>query len=120
MTKMMTAFLVNRLVKLGSLNYSDFIEVSQHAASMPGTSAKLQAGDEITVGNLMYGMMLPSGNDAAVALAQHCSQILGGSSVRTFIDEMNTYAKRLGMKDTTYNNPHGLGDIQNKSTARDI
>jgi D-alanyl-D-alanine carboxypeptidase (penicillin-binding protein 5/6) len=68
----------------------------------------------------MYGLLLPSGNDAATALALHCSNFFNGFGIRPFVDEMNVQAKRLGMRETSYNNPHGLGDIQNKSTARDI
>ena len=111
MTKMMTAYVVNRLAKNEILNYNDIVEVSPHAASINGTTAKLEAGDELCVGDLMYGLMLPSGNDAAYALAQHCTTILGGTGIRLFIEDMNTWARRLGMKDTKYNNPHGLGDI---------
>jgi D-alanyl-D-alanine carboxypeptidase (penicillin-binding protein 5/6) len=68
----------------------------------------------------MFGLMLPSGNDAAVALALHCSLFLGDYGVPRFCEEMNYWAAKLGMKNTRYNNPHGLGDSINRSTARDI
>jgi D-alanyl-D-alanine carboxypeptidase len=65
--------------------------------------------------------MLPSGNDAALALAIHASKAMGeDDGVSKFIEEMNFWAHRLGMVNTTYNNPHGLADAKNKSTARDI
>ena len=64
--------------------------------------------------------MLPSGNDAAMALAKHCGDIVGKNGIESFVDMMNNHAKRFQMADTEYNNPHGLSDIKNKSSARDV
>ena len=68
----------------------------------------------------MHGLMLPSGNDAAMALAKHCGDVINKGGIETFINEMNIYVKRFGMQDTTYSNPHGLSDTRNKSSARDV
>ena len=64
--------------------------------------------------------MLPSGNDAAMALARYCGDKVGENGIASFIELMNMYAKKFGMQDTTYSNPHGLADTRNKSSARDI
>jgi D-alanyl-D-alanine carboxypeptidase len=87
---------------------------------MIGTSARLQTGDSLTINDLLYGLLLPSGNDAAMALAIYCSGVLNGFGTKPFVEEMNLHARRLGMQNTTFNNPHGLGDYKNKSSAQDI
>lgn len=86
---------------------------------MSGTSAELVEGDQYTVLELLYGMMLPSGNDAATALAKWGGVILKGDS-KDFIALMNKHACDLGMKSSTFGNPHGLPHPQNGSTAEDI
>ena len=79
MTKMMTAYVVNRLVKAEIVSYADTVEITHPSAAMTGTTAKLQEKDELLLGELMYGLMLPSGNDAATAIAIYCSEALGGT-----------------------------------------
>lgn len=105
------------------------IPISRNAARIKGTSADLQEGDILTLFQLFYGMMLPSGNDAAFALAEYFGQILknkkytgnqdmfGNNSaspfashptLKYFLKEMNNNAAKLKMNDTHYDSPHGL------------
>ncbi len=72
-------------------------------------------GDEFTLRDLLYGLMLPSGNDAALAIARHIS----GSEV-AFAEEMTALAWRLGLTDSTFTNPHGLGGTNHRTTAYDL
>ncbi len=76
----------------------------------------LRAGDDVTVRELLYGLLLMSGNDAGLALAYHC----GKGDVETFVMMMNMYAQELGLADTSFENPHGLDGAQHYSTARDM
>lgn len=155
--------------------------MSKNAATVGGTSAKLRTGDVLSVWDLLHGLMLPSGNDAAITLAEHFGQYLfevatryknskaggqnpgqtstlngnsatggaagsgtaaaGGAGIgqvggvtdaenqrrmqsdqpmKYFLQEMNRYARALGLESTNYANPHGLSHKNNKSTAADI
>eukprot|EP00826_Nyctotherus_ovalis_P017472 TRINITY_DN15151_c0_g1_i3.p1 TRINITY_DN15151_c0_g1~~TRINITY_DN15151_c0_g1_i3.p1 ORF type:complete len:219 (+),score=46.29 TRINITY_DN15151_c0_g1_i3:73-729(+) len=98
-----------------------------------GTRAELVQGDHIILWDLMHGMMLPSGNDAAICVAEYFGQLLykntygkhrefkGTSSpANYFIAEMNSSAKELNLFHTNYANPHGLNNVNNKSTAEDL
>lgn len=124
-TKMMTCYVTHRYVTLGILDWDTEVEVSRYASSIGGTSANLREGDLLTVKDLMYGMMLPSGNDAALTLAELIGEIThdgsGTSSnyANTFVGEMNRFARHMGLTHTHYLNPHGLR-AGNKSTCRDI
>jgi serine-type D-Ala-D-Ala carboxypeptidase (penicillin-binding protein 5/6) len=122
LTKIMTAFCVLDLIENRRLcKLEDIAKVSKSASKTGGTSAGLMEGDEITVGNLLYGLMLPSGNDAAVVLAEFCGKKLGlGQAATNFINEMNNLAKKIGLFSTTFGNPHGLEFRRNLSTARDV
>ena len=86
---------------------------------MSGTSAQLLQGDKYTVKELLYGLMLPSGNDAAIALAKWGGNVLGGDT-KEFITLMNKTAGEIGMKSSSFGNPHGLPHPQNGSTAEDL
>src|SRR5207249_3772099 len=81
----------------------------------PGTRMGLQAGQRFTVRELLYGLLLPSGNDAAVALAQQ-----GAPSMEAFVERMNARAKELGLAATHFVNPHGLDDPAHLSSAYDL
>jgi D-alanyl-D-alanine carboxypeptidase len=70
--------------------------------------------------DLLHGLMLPSGNDAAMALARFCGDKIGENGIGSFVERMNHNAQKCGLHDTHYNNPHGLIDVRNKSTARDV
>ena len=77
MTKIMTCFIVIQICRKLKLNPEKTkLQVSKHAASIEGTSAKLKTGDVVTVWDLLHGLMLPSGNDAATVLAEHFGQYL--------------------------------------------
>lgn len=109
-TKIMTA-----LVVCEQCNVLDRVEIMPEAVGIEGSSMYLQAGEVLTVQELLYGLMLHSGNDAAVALAIYC-----GGTVEGFVQLMNDEACRLGLKDTHFENPNGLDDEHHYSTARDL
>lgn len=132
LTKMMTCVVVCHMIECGKGCYKDTVVVTAMASSMRGTTASLRARDHLTVLDLLYGMMLPSGNDAAWALAEHFGAILMSEhsrrirkgeecdSVSMFIKEMNRVAKSLKLKNTKYVNPHGLAAKANRSTVADL
>lgn len=110
-TKIMTL-----LVALEKGDLDSLVTVSSAAAGCEGSSLYLNAGDTITLRNLLYGMMLVSGNDAAEAVAEHV-----GGSIDGFVEMMNAEAKRVGATRTHFSNPHGLPDPGNHyTTARDL
>ena len=109
-TKIMTGLLVCEREDLDRE-----ICVPQEAAGVEGSSLYLKAGERITVRELLYGMMLRSGNDAAVALA-----IATSGSTEAFVDAMNEKAAALGLCDTHFENPNGLDAEAHYSTARDL
>ncbi|MGW5160143.1 D-alanyl-D-alanine carboxypeptidase family protein [Nonomuraea wenchangensis] len=115
LTKTMTAYVVLKLAKP-----TDVVEISRadvaYAEDGGGTTADLRAGDRLTVGELLYGLMLPSGADAAHALARTY-----GPGVDGFVARMNATARELGMNDTEYVNADGLPSPRGNgySTARD-
>lgn len=81
-----------------------------------GSAMGLRPGDTLTVEQLLWGMLLPSGNDAAAALARH----VGGGSVGAFVEMMNEKARALGLTDTNFTNPHGLDSPAQYTTALDV
>ena len=107
-TKIMTA-----LVALDRARLTDTITVTA-AHMVEGSSMYLKPGETVTVEELLYGLMLCSGNDAALALADCC----GG--LEEFVQAMNDKAAALGMQDTSFANPNGLDDEAHYSTARDM
>ena len=109
-TKIMTALVAVRDGKL-----SDTVTVSREAAYTEGSSMYLKEGEELTLETLLYGLMLCSGNDAAVAVAEHV-----GGSVQGFVKRMNETARELGMDHSSFANPNGLDDEKHYSTARDM
>ncbi len=109
-TKIMTA-----LVALRDGNLADTVKVSREAAYTEGSSMYLKEGEELTLETLLYGLLLCSGNDAAVAVAEHV-----GGSVKGFVEQMNETAMELGMEDSSFANPNGLDDGEHYSTAYDM
>lgn len=109
-TKIMTALLV-----LERADMSRKITVSQRAAQVEGSQLGLTEGDELSVSDLLYVLMMKSGNDAAVALAEG---IYG--SEKAFVLAMNQKAQELGLKNTQFQNPHGLPAEGHYTTARDL
>ena len=109
-TKIMTA-----LVVCEQCNVLDRMRVPREAVRIEGSSMYLQEGEILTLQELLYGLMLSSGNDAAVALAIYC-----GGTVEGFAEMMNDKARVLGLKGTHFENPHGLDSPGHYSTARDL
>ena len=121
-TKVMTA-----IVALEHSKPTDTVTVSHAAATVGESSAYLKEGDALSMEQAMRGLLIPSGNDAAIAIAETVGRTLDSSSsdpMATFISAMNAKAKELGCKDTLFTNPHGLdfgaweGGMH--STARDV
>lgn len=109
-TKIMTA-----LVALEEGKLQEKVTVSEEAASMSGSSVYLEEGEEKTLEELLYGLLLRSGNDAAVAIAEHV-----GGSVEEFSRIMTRRARDLGAKNTSFKNPHGLHHEEHYTTAYDM
>ncbi len=109
-TKIMTAILI-----LDDCDLSEEIEIPKEAEGIEGSSVYLKAGERYTVEDLLYGLMLRSGNDCAVALALHHS-----GSIGEFTRRMNEKAASLGAEDTFFVNPHGLPAKGHHTTARDL
>ena len=109
-TKIMTALVVCR-----RCNVLDRVKIPKEAVGVEGSSMYLREGEVLTVQELLYGLMLQSGNDAAAALAIHC-----GGTVEGFAELMNDKARELGMENSHFVNPHGLDALDHYSTARDL
>ncbi len=109
-TKIMTA-----LVVCEQCNVLDRVKIPKEAVGIEGSSMYLQAGEVLTVQELLYGLMLHSGNDAAVALAIYCA-----GTVELFAQRMNDKASQLGLTGTHFENPNGLDSPGHYSTARDL
>ena len=114
-TKVMTLLLTMEAIEKGAISYDDVVTVSAYAASMGGSNVYLAEGEQITVEELIKAVCVASGNDAAVALAEHVSGV-----TELFVAEMNNRAKELGMKDTTFVNCHGLPAEGHLTSAQDI
>ncbi len=120
--KVMTAVLVLEAAAADPAVLEETIHASQRAGTETGSSAGLRPGDRLAVGDLLYGLMLPSGNDAAVAFAEHFGPRLGegeGDPHDRFVAAMNARAKSLGLEATRYGNPHGKTVEGCGSTARE-
>ncbi len=111
-TKIATAIL---LLELGHLDDTVIIDADFNALDWDSTLMGLKPGDRYTMRDLLYGLMLPSGNDAALAVAQAVS----GDEAR-FVNTMNALAARLDLRDTHFSDPHGLGGPQHYTSARDL
>lgn len=109
-TKIMTAIVV-----LEHCELDDLVEVDSRSAGIEGSSMYLKAGESYTVEDLLYGLLLVSGNDAASALALHVAD-----SMEEFAELMNTKAAELGMTESSFKNAHGLDEEGHYSTARDM
>ena len=109
-TKIMTA-----LVVCEQCNVLDRMRIPKEAIGIEGSSMYLREGEVLTLQELLYGLMLHSGNDAAVALAIYC-----GGTVEGFVELMNDKARKLGLQSTHFANPNGLDHPDHYSTARDL
>ncbi|AXB33377.1 D-alanyl-D-alanine carboxypeptidase [Vibrio campbellii] len=118
LTKLMTAYVVGTEIKAGRLNWDDKVTVSENAwsAKFPDSSKMfIQPKDEITVANLMRGVIIQSGNDACVALAEHVA-----GSEGAFVALMNGWADKLSLNDTYFVNSHGLDSEGIQTSPNDM
>lgn len=125
LTKMMTLLVTLDSIKNNKVSKNDIVEISSKAAKTRGSTYRLKTGEKVKLINLMKGIMVVSGNDAAVAISEHV-----GGDTKTFVSMMNKKAKEIGMSKSSYINPNGLpvyginGDMktpkENMSTARDL
>jgi fumarate hydratase subunit alpha len=115
LTKIMTMYLAMDAMNEGKISSRDVVSVSKRAASQPGSRMNLRAGDEVVLDELLKGTAVASGNDAAVAVAEHVA-----GSVEAFSGMMNDKAAELGMKKTVFKNPNGLPSRGHESTANDM
>ena len=109
-TKIMTA-----LVVIENCAPDEKVNVKREHAALEGSSMYLKPGEDYTVEDLLYGLMLASGNDAAAALAEHCA-----GSMDAFADMMNAKCRQWGLENTHFVNSHGLDDERQYSTAREL
>ena len=110
-TKIMTSII---LLESGK-DLNEIVKIDKKAAAIGGSTMGLKTGDELTLNDLFYGMMLPSGNDAAMQIA-----ITVGGNQQGFADMMNTKAKELGLKDTHFTSPHGLDNPEHYTTSFEL
>ncbi len=115
LTKLMSAYLVFDALKSRKIDLKQTFPVSERAWKMPGSRMFIDPKMNVPVEDLVKGMIVQSGNDATMALAEG----VGGTAER-FVEMMNTQAKILGMKATTYKNPDGLTEAGHTTTARDL
>lgn len=115
LTKIMTAILVIERIQKGLFNLDDQVNIDDYSASIRGSRIKLNCNDTISVNDLLKGLMIASGNDAAVAIARYTE-----SNVEQFVEKMNSKAENLGLLNTHFTNPHGLHAADHYSSARDI
>lgn len=135
LTKIMTCYTAIKISRKFDLPIDEiYISVPRFAAGFEGTTAGLVEDDMLKIRDMFYAMMLPSGNDAALCIANYFGNVLykykiglqpysntsSKDAIKLFIKEMNENAKLLRLTHTTYANPHGLANINNKSTAEDV
>ena len=114
-TKLMTAYVAFNAIKSGQINLTDEVLVSEKAWRTQGSRMFIEVGKRVPVELLLQGMIIQSGNDASVAIAEHVA-----GTEATFAELMNQAALQLGMLDTQYRNSTGLPDPDNYTTATDI
>jgi D-alanyl-D-alanine carboxypeptidase (penicillin-binding protein 5/6) len=124
-TKIMTAYVVLRLAADNAKVLDETITVAAQAAATTGSSARIRTGDRVSVRDLLYGLLLPSGNDAATAFALHFGARFRDPNAKnppttlaSFVAEMNRQANRLMLGEMRYVDPHGLG--RNETSARNL
>ncbi|MBI1345376.1 hypothetical protein GC163_03725 [bacterium] len=125
-TKIMTAYVVLLRSQTEPELLKEIVTISPLSDSTPGSSAHLRAGESLPMSELLRGLMLPSGNDAAMAIAEHMGRRLSGNAsldvaaaVERFVQEMNQTAVQIPMPHTRYVNPHGLTHADHRSSVRD-
>ena len=114
LTKLMTAYGVFKALQEGRIKLTDMVTISENAWKQEGSKMFIEVGKQVSVENLIQGMIVQSGNDATVALAEKV-----GGNEPTFVQMMNTYAKQLGMSGSHFVNSAGMPDPEHYMTARD-
>lgn len=114
-TKVMTMLLIMEAVDSGKISLDDMVTVSENAMSYGGSTMFLETGEQLTVNDMLKGIVVASANDGCVAMAEH----LAGSE-SAFVDMMNEKAKELGMENTHFMNTNGLDEDDHYSSARDV
>ncbi len=114
-TKIMTMLLIMEALEEEKITMDDRVSVSERAMSMGGSTMFLEAGEELTVYEMLKGIAVASANDGCVAMAEHIS-----GSVENFVARMNERAKELGMENTNFVNTNGLDEENHYSSARDV
>ena len=118
LTKMMTSYVIGQEIKRGNISADDDVLISKNAwaKNFPDSSKMfIEVGDKVKVSDLNKGIIIQSGNDACVAMAEHIAGTEGA-----FVDLMNSWAKQLGMTDSHFENSHGLDRKDQKTTAYDM
>lgn len=115
LTKLMTAYLVERELDRGNISLDDKVRVSENAWRTGGSKMFIEVNTEVSIRDLLYGIIISSGNDASVAVAEH---LAGGEA--PFADLMNQHATRLGLHNTSFANSTGLPHPEQYSSARDM
>ena len=115
LTKMMTLYVVSRALKSGQIHLTDMVRISQTAWKTGGSRMFIKEGQEVSIEDLLKGIIVDSGNDACVALAEHI-----GASESGFADLMNQQAKSLGMNDSNFTDSTGLPNPMHYTTAKDL
>lgn len=115
MTKIMTLILIMEAIDKGKISWNDKIQVSDYAASMGGSQIFLEPGEEMRVEDMVKGIAIGSANDASVAMAEHIA-----GTAESFVNMMNSKAKKLGLNDTFFKNPTGLPAAGHYTSAHDM
>lgn len=115
LTKLMTAYIATLEIKRGQIKESDLVTVSERAWRTGGSRMFIQVGTQVSVGDLLHGIIIQSGNDSSVALAEHIA-----GSEDAFADMMNTTAQRLGLSSSHFMNATGLPHPEHYSSAHDM
>ena len=115
LTKLMTAYIATNEIQAGRIGESDMVTVSEHAWRTGGSRMFIQVGTQVSVSDLLHGIIIQSGNDASVAIAEHIA-----GSEDAFADMMNTTAQKLGMTNSHFMDATGLPNPDHYSSAKDM
>lgn len=110
-----TTKIATAIVAIENSSVDEVVEITDEMTGIEGSSIYLRVGEKWTLRDLLYGLMLQSGNDAATAIAIAC-----GGSVEGFVSKMNAFAEKLGLKNTHFDNPHGLHSDDHYTSAHDL
>lgn len=121
LTKIVTCIVVIQEVFRLKKSFDELVEVSSNAGNIDGTRAGLNKGDSLKIWDLMHGLMLPSGNDAAIALAEYFGNFINSNQpITAFVGKMNALCRKLKLDDTIFRNPHGMSTSINISSAKSV